>query len=975
MEDHVGIPDDMRCKRSDGKQWRCNALSMPDKTVCEKHYIQAKKRAANSALRASLKKAKKKSTDESDTYVDNKKDEIEKPLTNAKGGHEISPATTGKKSKEKVAKNQSSYAPKEVPVKGSVTRSAVKLNEDAQRDLAHSDDNKTKSASKLHPSIVTSRNKTPKSSAGKVPVEYSGKSTDSSGEASGQTCHQCQKSYKGKINWCMNCNRRGYCNSCLSKWYPDIPPEEIQRVCPVCRGTCNCKVCLCGDNLIKVRIQEIPGHDKLRYIHHLLSLVLPVLKQIDIEQNMELEAETKVHGFKGDVPRSKLNSDEQICCNRCGSVIVDYHRRCGNCSYDLCLACCLDVRQACRIGLKIKREGTQVVESGKDGVIHATTDPEDMDVDTMRYCLPCPLWKVNSDGSIPCPPEDYGGCGCKSLVLMRIFKINWIRKLEKDTEELVNGCKVQEPEHLDSCFFCLTSLPSESSQFVNSNLRQTAFRKDSTDNFLYYPSSYDIKLEGVYHFQKHWVRGEPVIVKHAFDSASVSSWDPMVIWRGIRETEDEKMRNDDRDVKSIDCLDWSEVEINLGQFLKGYSEGRIHENGWPEMLKLKDWPSQNSLEEFLSYQRAEFISTLPVLEYIHSKWGLLNLATKLPHGSLKSDLGPKISIAYGTYGELGRGDSTTKLHYNMGDVVYLLMHTCEVKFQGWQRAKIEKIQKTFRAIDAQASADLQAIETKHNVDEREKSPSQATERSKQDDVGCSLNSEAADVVDDHVSSSATELSGKSKSVPSERKEIGTSPSVIGGDNDALDRTRGGVHWDIFRRQDVAKLNEYLKVHWREFRHFGCHQFNSGTRPLLDQVVFLNEEHKRKLKEEFDVEPWTFEQQVGEAVFIPAGCPFQARNLQSCVQLSMNFLSPESLGESLRLAQEIRSLSDKHAAKQNMLQVGKMAVYSASWAIKEIQKLALDPIVVSEFGTGNPNLTTLLSENLEKMIKRRQITCI
>ncbi|WVY96460.1 hypothetical protein V8G54_028611 [Vigna mungo] len=57
----AGIPDDLRCKRSDGKQWRCTAMSMPDKTVCEKHYIQAKKRAANSAMRANLKKAKRKS--------------------------------------------------------------------------------------------------------------------------------------------------------------------------------------------------------------------------------------------------------------------------------------------------------------------------------------------------------------------------------------------------------------------------------------------------------------------------------------------------------------------------------------------------------------------------------------------------------------------------------------------------------------------------------------------------------------------------------------------------------------------------------------------------------------------------------------------------------------------------------------------------------------------------------------------------
>jgi len=28
-----------------------------------------------------------------------------------------------------------------------------------------------------------------------------------------------------------------------------------------------------------------------------------------------------------------------------------------------------------------------------------------------------------------------------------------------------------------------------------------------------------------------------------------------------------------------------------------------------------------------------------------------------------------------------------------------------------------------------------------------------------------------------------------------------------------------------------------------------------------------------------VEPWSFEQNLGEAIFVPAGCPFQARNVQ------------------------------------------------------------------------------------------------
>lgn len=90
------------------------------------------------------------------------------------------------------------------------------------------------------------------------------------------------------------------------------------------------------------------------------------------------------------------------------------------------------------------------------------------------------------------------------------------------------------------------------------------------------------------------------------------------------------------------------------------------------MLKLKNWPSPSASEEFILYQRPEFIVKLPLLEYIHSKWGLLNVAAKLPHYSLQNDVGPKIFISYGVFKEPSAGDSVTNLSINMRDMVSFL---------------------------------------------------------------------------------------------------------------------------------------------------------------------------------------------------------------------------------------------------------------------------------------------------------------
>lgn len=227
----------------------------------------------------------------------------------------------------------------------------------------------------------------------------------------------------------------------------------------------------------------------------------------------------------------------------CRVSIIDYHRHCANCSYDLCLSCCKDLREASILGVKGESENHIDGEIDQKTTVTEQVKPSKL---TLKSSDKFPNWKANSNASIPCPPKEYGGCGCLSLTLKRIFKMNWVAKLVKNSEEMVSGCKVNDD----------VVCPQETTG-LNSGLCQYAHREDSDDNFLYCSTSDDIKAKGIRDFRKHWSQGEPVIVKEVCDG--MSGWDPMVIWKGIRETTEEKMKDDNRTVKAIDCLDRSEV--------------------------------------------------------------------------------------------------------------------------------------------------------------------------------------------------------------------------------------------------------------------------------------------------------------------------------------------------------------------------------------------------------------------------------
>ncbi|KAH9733702.1 transcription factor jumonji (JmjC) domain-containing protein [Citrus sinensis] len=481
--------------------------------------------------------------------------------------------------------------------------------------------------------------------------------------------------------------------------------------------------------------------------------------------------------------------------------------------------------------------------------------------------------------SLPLPSGKKSGIRFSSKKRMRKIS-QWKARENGDIPCPVNKLGGCGHEYLElKCIFANGWLSELKIDPCSKSLRKAASREGVSDNYLYCPSATDVQHESLEHFKSHWIKGEPLIITNVLDYSSGLSWEPMVMSRAVRDTSYSKGSQ-----KLV-------VKINTYQFFKGYMEGRTHSNSWPVILKLKDWPPSSLFEERLPRHGAEFMNILPYKDYTHPYSGILNIATKLPPDFLKPDLGPKAYIAYGVAEELGRGDSVTKLHCDMSDAVNVLMHTAKVDYSSKQVAEIEKLKR------------------KHAIQDRREFFNPLYARDETFDMNHSKSEEKLRPISS-MQSNTLSLNGKD----------------------------GGALWDIFRREDVPKLGEYLRNHHKEFRHVYCSPVEQVVHPIHDQTFYLNMYHKKKLKEEFGVEPWSFVQQLGEAVLIPAGCPHQVRNLMSCTKIALDFVSPENINECIRLTDEFRTLPRNHRAKKDKLQVKKMCLHAIDYVVQGLEKL-------------------------------------
>ncbi|XP_053211076.1 nuclear receptor coactivator 6-like [Panonychus citri] len=149
----------------------------------------------------------------------------------------------------------------------------------------------------------------------------------------------------------------------------------------------------------------------------------------------------------------------------------------------------------------------------------------------------------------------------------------------------------------------------------------------------------------------------------------------------------------------------------------------------------------------------------------------------------------------------------------------------------------------------------------------------------------------------------------------------------------------GALWHIYESKDADSIRDLLnKVAKERGVELGAH-FD----PIHDQSWYLDSNLRDRLKSEYKIEGYSIAQCLGDAVFIPAGAPHQVRNLQSCIKVAGDFVSPENVTQCFNLTQEFRQLSDSHINHEDKLQIKNIIYHAIKDSLASLQnKLSEGP---------------------------------
>ncbi|CAH1134619.1 unnamed protein product [Ceutorhynchus assimilis] len=150
----------------------------------------------------------------------------------------------------------------------------------------------------------------------------------------------------------------------------------------------------------------------------------------------------------------------------------------------------------------------------------------------------------------------------------------------------------------------------------------------------------------------------------------------------------------------------------------------------------------------------------------------------------------------------------------------------------------------------------------------------------------------------------------------------------------------GALWHIFQARDADKIRDLLN---RVTVELGG-RLEPHTDPIHDQSGYLDGPLRYRLYKEYGVQGYAILQCQGDAVFIPAGAPHQVRNLNNCIKVAEDFVSPENVVHCSHLTQEFRALSNNHSNHEDKLQIKNIIYHTVKDAV-----CALGSLVNKELG--------------------------
>uniref|UniRef100_A0A671M2C4 Probable JmjC domain-containing histone demethylation protein 2C n=1 Tax=Sinocyclocheilus anshuiensis TaxID=1608454 RepID=A0A671M2C4_9TELE len=139
----------------------------------------------------------------------------------------------------------------------------------------------------------------------------------------------------------------------------------------------------------------------------------------------------------------------------------------------------------------------------------------------------------------------------------------------------------------------------------------------------------------------------------------------------------------------------------------------------------------------------------------------------------------------------------------------------------------------------------------------------------------------------------------------------------------------GALWHIYMSKDLQKIQEFLQKADSES------EWDSDADSLREGGWYLSPRLRQRLQDEYSIESRTLLQFHGDAVIIPAGALHQVMNLHSCIQVNVDFVSPEHAHNSYYLTQELRPLKDQ-VNYEDKLQVKNIFYHSVKDAVATLR---------------------------------------